>query len=102
MSNSRFEYVKSFENKNDLLKNTYIVIRIDGKGFTKFTDAHQYQKPNEIHGIRLMILAGLSVMESFPEIFLAYGQSDDMVKVMNLVSLLRKMPVYIIEDTKKF
>ena len=77
MSNSKFEYVKSFENKNDLLKNTYIVIRIDGKGFTKFTDAHQYKKPNEIKGIKVMALAGLSVMESFPEIFLGYGQSDE-------------------------
>ena len=77
MSNSRYEYVKSFENKNDLLKNTYIVIRIDGKGFTKFTDAHQYKKPNEIKGIRIMVLAAISVMESFPEIFLAYGQSDE-------------------------
>ena len=69
MSNSRFEYVKSFEIKTELLKNTYIIIRIDGKGFTKFTDAHQYKKPNEIKGIKLMALAGLSVMESFPEIF---------------------------------
>ena len=77
MSNSKFEYVKSFENKNDLLKNTYIVIRIDGKGFTKFTDAHQYKKPNEIKGIKVMVLAAISVMESFPEIFLAYGQSDE-------------------------
>ena len=77
MSNSKFEYVKSFENKNDLLKNTYIVIRIDGKGFTKFTDAHGYKKPNEIKGIKVMALAGLSVMESFPEIFLGYGQSDE-------------------------
>ena len=77
MSNSKFEYVKSFENKNDLLKNTYIVIRIDGKGFTKFTDAHQYRKPNEIKGIRIMVLSAISVMESFPEIFLAYGQSDE-------------------------
>ena len=77
MSNSKFEYVKSFENKNDLLKNTYIVIRIDGKAFTKFTDAHQYKKPNEIQGIKVMVLAAISVMESFPEIFLAYGQSDE-------------------------
>ena len=69
--------MKGFENKNDLLKNTYIVIRIDGKGFTKFTDAHQYKKPNEIQGIKIMALAGLSVMESFPEIFLGYGQSDE-------------------------
>ena len=77
MSNSKFEYVKSFENKNDLLKNTYIVVRIDGKAFTKFTDAHQYKKPNEIQGIKLMVLSAISVMESFPEIFLAYGQSDE-------------------------
>ena len=77
MSNSKFEYVKGFENKNDLLKNTYIVIRIDGKAFTKFTDAHQYKKPNEIQGIKVMVLAAISVMESFPEIFLAYGQSDE-------------------------
>ena len=77
MSNSKFEYVKSFENKNEFLKNTYIVIRIDGKGFTKFTDAHQYKKPNEIQGIKIMVLSAISVMESFPEIFLAYGQSDE-------------------------
>ena len=77
MSNSKFEYVKSFENKNELLKNTYIVIRIDGKAFTKFTDAHQYKKPNEIQGIKIMVLSAISVMESFPEIFLAYGQSDE-------------------------
>ena len=77
MSNSKFEYVKGFENKNDLLKNTYIVVRIDGKAFTKFTDAHQYKKPNEIQGIKLMVLSAISVMESFTEIFLAYGQSDE-------------------------
>ena len=77
MSNSKFEYVKSFENQQTLLKNTYIVVRIDGKGFTKFTDSHQYEKPNEIKGIKIMLLAGLSVMESFSEIFLGYGQSDE-------------------------
>ena len=96
MSNSRFEYVKSFENKNDLLKNTYIVIRIDGKGFTKFTDAHQYKKPNEIRGIKLMALAGLSVMESFPEIFLGYGQSDE------FSFAFKKMLNYTTEDMKKY
>lgn len=77
MSNSKFEYVKVFENHSDLLPNTYIVIRIDGKAFTKFTDAHQFQKPNEIRGIKVMLLAGLSVMNSFTEIFLGYGQSDE-------------------------
>ncbi len=35
MSKSKFEYVKSYEIQTELLKNTYIVIRIDGKGFSK-------------------------------------------------------------------
>jgi tRNA(His) guanylyltransferase len=77
MSNSKFEYVKAFENHNDCLKNTYIVVRIDGKAFTKFTDAHQFTKPNDIQGIKLMLMAGLSVMEAFTEIFMGYGQSDE-------------------------
>lgn len=36
MSKSKFEYVKDYEIHNELLKNTYIVLRIDGKGFTKY------------------------------------------------------------------
>jgi tRNA(His) guanylyltransferase len=77
MSNSKFEYVKSFEIQNELLKNTYIVIRIDGKGFTKFTDNHGFVKPNDLRGIKLMILAATQVVQTFNEIFLAYGQSDE-------------------------
>lgn len=36
MANSKFEYVRNFEIENKLLNNTYIVVRIDGKGFTKY------------------------------------------------------------------
>ena len=77
MSNSRFEYVKQYECHSELLKNTYIVIRVDGKGFTKFTESHQYEKPNDIRGIRLMMLAGLKVMNTYSEIFMGYGESDE-------------------------
>jgi hypothetical protein len=31
----RFEYVKSFEQPDVLLPNTWIVVRIDGRGFHK-------------------------------------------------------------------
>jgi tRNA(His) guanylyltransferase len=34
MANSRFEYVKAFEQSDKLLQNTWIVVRIDGRGFT--------------------------------------------------------------------
>lgn len=32
----RFEYVKGFEQPDQLLPNTWIVVRIDGRGFTKY------------------------------------------------------------------
>ena len=42
MSKSKFEYVKDFEIHSELLKNTYIVVRIDGKGFTKYFNILMY------------------------------------------------------------
>ena len=35
MANSRFEYVKKFESDDQILPECWIVIRLDGKGFTK-------------------------------------------------------------------
>lgn len=36
MANSKFEYVKGFEQDDTLLRNCWIVVRIDGRGFTKY------------------------------------------------------------------
>ena len=33
MAKSKYEYVKSFEQDDSLLPATYIVVRIDGRGF---------------------------------------------------------------------
>ena len=33
MANSKFEYVKEFERHDKLLLQTFIVVRIDGRGF---------------------------------------------------------------------
>jgi tRNA(His) guanylyltransferase len=35
MAKSRFEYVRLYEEADPLLQNTFIVVRIDGKGFHK-------------------------------------------------------------------
>ena len=35
MANSKYEYVKAFEQCPILLPNTYIIIRVDGRGFRK-------------------------------------------------------------------
>jgi len=77
MAKSCYEYVKDFENQSSLLPNTYILVRIDGKGFTKFCDEHKFKKPNDIRGIEIMTLSALSVCNLYTEIYLSYGQSDE-------------------------
>jgi hypothetical protein len=36
MANSKYEYVKGFEQNDSLLPQTWIVIQVDGRGFTRF------------------------------------------------------------------
>jgi tRNA(His) guanylyltransferase len=36
MANSKYEYVRDFEQPDSLLKNTWVVVRIDGRGFHKY------------------------------------------------------------------
>ncbi|KAI9146175.1 Thg1 C terminal domain-containing protein, partial [Paraphysoderma sedebokerense] len=77
MANSKFEYVKAFEKEDILLPNTYIVVRIDGKGFHKFASTHEFTKPNDESALHLMNRCAEKVMEEVKEIFIAYGQSDE-------------------------
>ncbi|ORY81474.1 tRNA-histidine guanylyltransferase 1, partial [Protomyces lactucae-debilis] len=77
MANSRFEYVKTFERNDALLPNTYIIVRIDGHAFHKFSAAHGFTKPNDLGALALMNKAAAAVFDAFPEIQLAYGDSDE-------------------------
>lgn len=77
MANSKFSYVKEFERSNVLLPNTFIMVRVDGRGFTSFCDVHGFQKPNDIRGINLMNKAAKEVVKNFSEIVIAYGDSDE-------------------------
>uniref|UniRef100_A0A0P5KN08 tRNA(His) guanylyltransferase n=1 Tax=Daphnia magna TaxID=35525 RepID=A0A0P5KN08_9CRUS len=77
MAKSKFEYVRLFEVDDRCLPNTWIVVRVDGKGFHKFSTEHGYEKPNDIKALSLMNRAATSVMEEFKDICLAYGQSDE-------------------------
>lgn len=77
MAKSKYEYVKSFEQHDSCLQNTFMVVRIDGKGFSKFTSLHDFAKPNDLPALYLMNEAAKAVMEEFDDIFLAYGQSDE-------------------------
>lgn len=77
MANSRFEYVKQFERENFLLPQTFIVIRVDGKGFHKFSDYYKFEKPNDARALNVMNAAARAMVEQFPDIQLAYGDSDE-------------------------
>ena len=77
MAKSKYEYVKDFEQHETCLLNTFIVVRIDGKGFSKFTALHDFKKPNDYDALVLMNEAAKAVMHEFDDIFLAYGQSDE-------------------------
>ncbi|XP_049543641.1 probable tRNA(His) guanylyltransferase [Anopheles darlingi] len=77
MALSRFEYVKQFEQEDKLLPNSWIVVRIDGKGFHRFCEVHKFAKPNDLDALQLMNMAGMSVMQEFNEIAIGYGQSDE-------------------------
>ncbi|PQE18848.1 hypothetical protein CJF32_00006567 [Rutstroemia sp. NJR-2017a WRK4] len=77
MANSKYEYVKNFEQPDLLLPNTWIVVRIDGRGFHKFSDKYAFERPNDRRALDLMNGAAKAVMTSLPDIVIAYGISDE-------------------------
>ncbi|KAI5949590.1 THG1 [Candida jiufengensis] len=77
MANSKYEYVKAFEKENYLLPDTYIVIRVDGKGFHKFSKYYNFEKPNDLKALTVMNKAALKILEKYSDILMAYGDSDE-------------------------
>ncbi|GLA27403.1 tRNA-His guanylyltransferase [Aspergillus niger] len=73
----RYEYVKSFEQPDALLPNTWIVVRIDGRGFHKLSDHYGFIKPNDRRALDLMNAAAVGVMKDLPDLCIAYGISDE-------------------------
>ncbi|KAL7292152.1 hypothetical protein TKK_0014225 [Trichogramma kaykai] len=77
MAQSKFEYVRNFELEDRLLPNCWIVVRVDGKNFSKFSDSHEFTKPNDKRALNLMNHAAIIVMREYKDIVMAYGQSDE-------------------------
>ncbi|PKS12798.1 hypothetical protein jhhlp_001009 [Lomentospora prolificans] len=82
---NRFEYVKSFEQPDVLLPNTWIVVRIDGRGFTKLCAKYGFEKPNDKRALELMNAAARAVVTDLPDITIAYGVSDEYSKLVSTV-----------------
>ncbi|PVV03576.1 hypothetical protein BB560_001946 [Smittium megazygosporum] len=77
MAKSKYEYVKQFEMEQQILPESWFVVRLDGQGFSKFTTAHKFQKPNDKRALDLMNSCASEIMLKVPDIVLAYGQSDE-------------------------
>ncbi|RDL33161.1 tRNA(His) guanylyltransferase [Venustampulla echinocandica] len=86
MANSKYEYVKAFEQPDILLPNTWIVIRIDGRGFHKFSAKYAFAKPNDRRALDLMNAAAKAVMSELPDIVIAYGVSDEYSKLVTTIA----------------
>lgn len=132
MANSQYEYVKKYEADDRLLPGCWIVIRLDGRGFTKcvatllwcldhclrarFSDAHGFDKPNDLRGLNLMNaaamvrpptpqpaatahLAAQEVMHGFPDVRIAYGESDEYSFVLHKHTTLFGAPLTDLSNT---
>ncbi|ORM39674.1 putative tRNA(His) guanylyltransferase [Babesia sp. Xinjiang] len=85
MANSRYSYVKHFEQESTLLPECWPLIRVDGRGFTGFSRLHRFRKPNEPLALGVMNAAAAHVMSTFDDIVLAYGHSDEYRKILSSV-----------------
>lgn len=77
MAKSKFEYVKNFEIEEKILPNCWIVIRVDGRNFHRFSELHDFEKPNDLRAIELMNKSASNVMQEYKDVLMAYGQSDE-------------------------
>ncbi|KAM6550001.1 hypothetical protein CsatB_021677 [Cannabis sativa] len=77
MANSKYEYVKSFEVEDEVMFPNLIVVRVDGRDFRRFSEIHEFVKPNDEVALNLMNSCAVSVTEEFPDIVFSYGYSDE-------------------------
>ncbi|XP_022876424.1 tRNA(His) guanylyltransferase 2-like isoform X4 [Olea europaea var. sylvestris] len=77
MANSKYEYVKSFEVEDEIMLPNIIVVNIDGRDFSRFSEMHEFMKPNDKRALELMNDCAKMVSEQFPDIIFSYGFSNE-------------------------
>lgn len=77
MANSQYGYVRSHEPFDPIAPSNWIVIRLDGRAFTKLCTRYAFAKPNDRRALDLMNAAAAEVVRALPDVVLAYGQSDE-------------------------
>lgn len=104
MANSKYEYVKSFEVEDEIMLPNIIVVRVDARDFcrysllhnfmisllihtafslrwcylrSRFSEVHEFEKPNDKQALELMNECTKAVSEQFPDVMFSYGYSDE-------------------------
>ncbi|KAI5990246.1 tRNAHis guanylyltransferase-domain-containing protein [Pisolithus albus] len=77
MANSKYAYVRNYELSDSLLPGCFLVCRLDGHSFHKFSEEHGFAKPNDKRALELMDRAAMDVMTEYKDIVLAFGESDE-------------------------
>ena len=77
MANTKFQYVREFERDTLLLPNTWLVVRVDGNGFSEFVRNQRFKKPMDARGVNLMVATAEALCLKFREVRMAFGQSDE-------------------------
>ncbi|KAH7911363.1 Thg1 C terminal domain-containing protein [Hygrophoropsis aurantiaca] len=77
MAGSKFAYVKGFEIPDPLLPETFLVCRLDGHAFHRFSDQHDFVKPNDERALKLMDHVAKNLMSEYKDIVLGFGESDE-------------------------
>ncbi|CAM8995025.1 unnamed protein product [Rhodiola kirilowii] len=77
MANSKYEYVKQFEVEDEIMYPNFIVVRIDGHHFKRFSEVHEFEKPNDERGLKLMNACAVAVLEEYPDVICSYGYSNE-------------------------
>ncbi|XP_047954574.1 tRNA(His) guanylyltransferase 1-like isoform X2 [Salvia hispanica] len=83
LNETRPEYIKSFQSESRLMLSTWIVVCIDGCHFHRFSDVHEFEKPNDAQALNLMNACAVAVVEAFRDVVFAYGVSDEYSFVFN-------------------
>lgn len=86
MKNNRLtlgDRMKAYENcfNTKLLPNSIFVARLDGRGFSKFTKAMNFEKPFDLDFVQAMENASKRLMEE-TQATLAYTQSDELTLIL--------------------
>ncbi|SDA02792.1 BZ3500_MvSof-1268-A1-R1_Chr11-1g03159 [Microbotryum saponariae] len=94
MANSRYSYVRLHELPDPLLPSTFLILRLDGKAFHKFSSAHNFTKPNDRRALDLMNAAARRLMagrELMGDLVMGFGESDEYRSVYEMEGMEGKL-----------